>query len=521
MSIALSAPISAFGTVGSLDLFPQPAAGDDAAQDLFVAQTYGFERPDLDANLAFASMPLRAERFAAEAAVTPADLAETRIASTAIEREVDAGWNAGGPLAALKGSVDALVTRVVADHALVIVAPHHAGRIPADADTVSAAAAIWKRLAHEAHAQGRTLRVIDDPTEARDDGALSLCLLPISDDMKGYTDEDRARLDLPHLQGMRALFVGDIRFNAVDDFQRSGDFGFDAIVVQDHHQWDDAFVQTIDARASDDLILINNHHVLGRSDASLYCSGAFCADLYSTGDPVFAFIKRLALVGDKFHTHFPRTMAGFDVAAAEPVADTLNLVGPYLGGKSAVAARSCLREIVQGLAASESIAAFEEKLDAIMAVHFGDHFRSWSGDIAREVHRSIDLFKRSDDPVFFHRIDSTDAITILVSKLVYAQLADNGGYGDRVLVHYRELDGGHVDAMLARDPHNDAIDLTRLCLSSPGGERWGGGYPNRGGFNTASAKEDVEQWWGSERDSAQRVGIIFDYVRRVVSGRGI
>lgn len=442
-----------------------------------------------------------------------------------IEDEVDAAWaDKAGPLNRIKSRTDDIVREVVREYSLAVISPHNVDKIPIDADSFVAAAAIYRRLRDEAAAAGREIEVIFDAARARDDGKLYVLFLPISNEAKGFSDEERASLDIPHLEGKRAVFVADMRFYVADDFKRRGTFGFDLIFVQDHHKWNSEYVDGMGNFGDDNIFLVNNHLLFRGENPDSYASGAFVADLMDTGDPWYKLARALSIVGDKYHPQFPRFLGGYDVAGLKSVADTLNLTGTYMLGwrlpassaaDASIAKRQALFNVVRTVAESGTHEELDRNFVRLTGGIFGDEFERWSRDVTGEVDRSIGAFLSSGDDIVVHRVESPHEIALLVHKIAFEQLNRDGAFGDRVLIHYQVNSQGNVVLLLARGSGNQAIDVSHVCVSGPLGIRWGGGHKDRAGLGTSNVREAIAPWWGDERDPQR----IIDFVLEGLRGR--
>lgn len=469
------------------------------------------------------------DRVAARAAGSAARMAGADAGSLVagwrgIEDEVDAAWSITSSfLNEVKTTVDRLVDEVARDYSLVSISPHHMDKVPIDADSFVAAAALYRRFRDEARRAGREVRFIVDPADARDDGRLYVLLFPITNDVKGFSDAERASLDIPHLAGKRAIFVGDIRFYPARKFRRDGDFGFDTIFIQDHHGWADEFAEALSEFGRDGIYLVNNQMLFEGENPDSYASGAFMADLLDTGDPWYRFARALSLVGDKYHPEFPRFMGGYDVSGLKGVADTLNLTGTYVRGwrpdgavdekDVARAAREMILKVVDVIADSSSHENLDREFVELTGGIFGDEFERWNKDVTGEVAESIRTFQASGDEDVVYEVRSPNQIALLVHKIAFEELNRTGAFGQRTLIHFQATPGGDVVALIARGTDNHEVDVSRVCIEGPCGIKWGGGHRDRAGLGTSNVREQLAEWWGEDRDPQRIIDFVLDGLR--------
>jgi len=387
-----------------------------------------------------------------------------------------------------------LIEKIIDEYSIVVISPHDNQKIPIDGDSFTFSAAVYRRLVHEAGGKGRDVEFITDPNDARHDGKLYICLLPLS-----HYKEDERMIDFSELKGKRALFVGDVFLPEPDRYKRgslSDSFGFDTIIVQDHHKWSKEFIAAnnigtfnncIDKYERDKIFLINVHLIIGEvADPDSYASGAFEADLMKTeGDPWYHFLKQLSLYADYSSSNFPSLNKDLDSEEARHVSGLLNLCGTYLFNwkpEELAKRRGAMKEIIQVISSSGSFEDLRRGLEETMQRRFGDDFFEWSRGIMNEVDGSIKEFLASNRKVYFYKIPAEKGnVTLLVHKIVFGLLNDNGQFGNRVLVHYYIAEDNSMAVLLARRSDFDEIDVSFLCINGPKG-RWGGGHAYRAGF---------------------------------------
>lgn len=429
-----------------------------------------------------------------------------------LEDEVARLWRPDGRMSEIRAHANRWLDRVAKGYSLVAMAPHHIYEIPIDADSFVVAAVMSKAIRSRARALSRDVEFIADPSEASDDRLYAL-MFPISHYMQAYTDEDWALLDMPNIAGSRAMMIGDAAIRRLHPFTRRGDFGFDSVMIQDHHGWTTPHMAYALGISDEQVLAMNNGFLLRSAHKSSYSSGAFYADLLGDGSRWYGLAKRLSLVGDGYHMHFPNMMSGVNVDLLESIAEELAIVGCFLLNWNAddTRKRAAISQLALTMADSESFPAMKRNIDEGIGGLFGAEYARFRSAVSKEVDRSIKTFLESDDEFFVYRMGSDYNMIFLVHKMVNARLKKEELFGDRVFAHFALEHGNHVHMILARGA-DGVVNLGEVCRCGPNGAVWGGGHVDRAGFSTVYAADKIMDWWGEEMDS-QRV---LDFVRQRV-----
>ncbi len=456
-----------------------------------------------------------------DTAQASAKAAEATIKATepkvVIEDLVDRAWkDKTSKLNFAKKKVNKIIKEIVSSYSLVIISQHHFV-FPIDTDSFVFSAVTYKRLIKEAEKQGRSVELISDPEKAKNDGKLYICLFPISAINSGYMDEDKNKLNLAELEGKRALFVGDVNFGNAAPYKRNKSFGFDTIVVQDHHKWPDDLVAKLDEYSDDKTIYLNTHLFFDDKLADAYCSGAFQSDLLSTNRSNWdQFMKQLALVGDQYYRRdFPNYMKGVNIEEARYISDMLSLLGPRLAElkPDKNEQREVLMKVVQIMAQSKDFKELKTKLTETLSDELGKDFILYYDNVIALVEKSIEVFLASKEKIVFYKIDLPGDLTVTVSKMANDRLSYRKQFGYRALAHYQILPEGEVGFCIARGKNNENIDVSEPCINGPEGVNWGGGHENRAGFRTINAnpevKKKIQAWWGPEKNPQK----VLDFVK--------
>jgi len=418
--------------------------------------------------------------------------------------------------------VGKIVEKTAGQFSLSMIASHNFKKLPPDGDSFVSSAVVLHSLMEETRAIKRKAVFTPDPLEIFDNNTLGIILLPMSDDNLGWIPEDRSVIESIQVEGGRALFVGDARFTPVGEFKRDGSFGFDTIVVNDHHKWPDDLAGAVNDLTDDNTILINNHLVFAGPNVDAYASGAFYADLLGD-DKWYKFAKQLSLFCDKYHPLFPNTVKDLDEKKARDISEMVNLLGTYLaswkpeGAKNefevTLERRKVMIEITTAISSSEDFDSLNKKLIHISKTRFGVDFLNWYRQIMADVDQSIEEFRSSKDKVHFYKIKSADSTVVLIHKIAFAMLNATDGFGERVLVHYAvNEETGNMVVLLARDSDYTATDLSAVCRKGPDGIKWGGGHNDRAGFGTLLVQDKLKGFWQPEDGPDKILQFVLDNV---------
>jgi mRNA degradation ribonuclease J1/J2 len=433
-----------------------------------------------------------------------------------IEELVEKTWeNKDSELNSAKDKINKIIKKAVKDYSLIVITQHHFV-FPIDTDSFVYSAVTYKRLLEEAKKQDRKVKLISDPQKAKNDGALYICIMPISLNNLGFTDEDKKKLDIPEIEGKRALFVGDVNLGNAIPYKRNGAYGFDTIVSQDHHKWPDEFIGKLSEYSDDKTLYLNTHILLNNKAADAYASGAFQADLMDTDKGGwYEMMKQLALVGDQYYPVFPKTMKGVKIDEVRYISDILSLLGPRLGELKTDRNEQVkvLMKVVKTMAESKNLKALKTNLNVTLQDELGKDFVEYCDKVIAEVERSIKTFLASREKIVFYKIDLPGVLQVAVHKMANDRLNDRKKFGDRVLAHYQITKDGDVNLCIARGENNNDINVADPCINGPEGVNWGGGHKNRAGFGTGVGKQEaiakIYQWWGADKNPQK----VLDFVK--------
>ena len=415
----------------------------------------------------------------------------------------------------MKQNIDQIVEQAVKEYSLVVVAPHNMEGVPIDADAFAFAAVIYHRFAAQAKATGRELVFVDDPTDSSGSGPLSLCLLPVSNNQVGFSDDDKVLISAVRVQGKRLLIVGDTQFYNHREFLRNGEYGFDTIIVVDHHNWVVAdHSQFTDGK----FICITGHNVFGNvPNIDSYAAGALTADLFRANpDDWYTFAKRLSIAGDKYQDFFPKLFEGIPVDKYSALTRWLYLLGTYVFSWKPQGElqflrelmrlrRRVIRDVITAIADSSDIEELRMEAPQQAQTLLGGGFDQWLADIEGEVNASIKAFLGSDQRFYCYEVKYPTDIAGLVHKEAFGILNKNKQLGERVLIHWQVVQAKrpYLIILMARSSDYNVLDLSYPTSHGPNGP-WGGGHKDRAGIGAGGRVPLDMPWLESDPQKALR-----------------
>lgn len=428
------------------------------------------------------------------------------------------------------------------DYSAVFLAPH--GFIPLDGDSLSFAAVFLHELTRLAGQDGRRVEFVADPECIKDDpDVLYVCFFPVTDQNDGFRDEELKKLYMPGVGGKRAIIAGDCFLGRIDRLKRNADYGFDSVMVIDHHAWNRQRVEhandVLRIFDKDQAVMVNTHFIFESAHSDALSAGAASADMLSEGTPTewLSFFKKISVWSDGYSTFFPAHIGGlneFEKKRFQQLADLLNSYSTVLAlwagmeGGNRSKANEILVLIVKAISQAQNAAELEGLLKSSLKsnAEFYGFYKQVSGLIEFQVRDSIEKCMASKENIYFYQINAPCNIAGCVHKQVGLYLNSNNLYGNKVIVHYYVSGQGEnrqIKAYVARGEKNTDIDVSTVCLHGPRDVSWGGGHLDRAGFNTVmgNAGRLFDEWWGPSRDPAKVIDFVRAELRRQFTDKGL